>query len=164
MLQLNLDDIPDSERLDQGSPIDTSQYDTSYVSQTCHALMLPLPSTNQRVVAQAMPCSERLDQGSPIDTRQYNASYVSQTHDALTPPLPSTNQQVATQVIPRAPPSATSAKHHHETLMKDKPGNTKKSRMKGASKENTKPTTDAAATATIKEDEILAKTSRSTGF
>jgi len=126
--------------------------------------MLPLPSTNQRVVAQAMPCSERLDQGSPIDTRQYNASYGSQTRDALTPPLPSTNQQVATQVIPHAPPSATSAKHHHETLMKDKPGNTKKSRMKGASKENTKPTTDAAATATIKEDEILAKRFHFTGF
>jgi len=100
--------------------------------------MLPLPSTNQRVVARAMPRSERLDQGSPIDTRQYDASYASQTRNALTPPLPSTNQQVATQVIPCAPPSATSAKHHHETLMNNKPGNTKKSRTKGASKENKK--------------------------
>jgi hypothetical protein len=44
--------------------------------------------------------------------------------------------------------------------MKDKPGNAKKSRTKGASKENTKPTTDAGATAAIEEDEILAKTSR----
>jgi len=95
--------------------------------------------------------------GSPIDTRQYNASYVSQTRDAFDATTASTNQQVATQVIPVHHLLRPPLKHHHETLMKDKPGNTKESRMKGASKENTKPTTDAAATATIKEDEILAK-------
>jgi hypothetical protein len=104
-----------------------------------------------------MPCSERLNQGSPVDRHQYD---VSQARHALTPPLPSTNQQVAAQAILHVPPSATSAKCHHETPTKDKPGNAKKkSHTKGASKENTKPTTDAAATA-IEEDEILAKTSR----